>query len=189
MCLTMPEIARIIHLEPFKLTLLWNTSEIRVSDFAPLFEIWDKEGDAKMAVLQDWETFQQVIISEDRSLCWPNVSVSFSFKAETRTAPLELDAVELYHQSQLLRKLGKLHIGSMFRQARKKAGLTQADVALNSGTTSKYISRIENDQSDIQVGTLQKIVELGIGEKMTISIGEMNWMLSEREQEYGKDMP
>jgi len=32
-------------------------------------------------------------------------------------------------------------------------------------------------------------VELGIGEKMTISIGEMNWMLSERQQEYGKDMP
>jgi hypothetical protein len=49
----LPKISRIIKVQPFKLTLLWNTSEIRISDFAPLFEVWEKEGDNKMATLKD----------------------------------------------------------------------------------------------------------------------------------------
>lgn len=65
----LPKIDRIIEVAPFKLTLLWNTSEIRVSDFAPLFEVWEKEGDVKMAALKDWETFKQATLSEDRTLC------------------------------------------------------------------------------------------------------------------------
>jgi len=168
----LPKIARIIEIEPFKLTLLWNTSEIRVSDFAPLFKVWTQEGDTKMAVLNDWETFQQVSISEDRTLCWPNVPVSFSFKGQTRTAPLELDAVELYQQSTLVKKMESFHVGAMLRKARENAGLSQADVALKSGTTRNYISRIENEKSDIQLETLQKIVELGIGGKMVLQIKE-----------------
>jgi transcriptional regulator with XRE-family HTH domain len=58
----------------------------------------------------------------------------------------------------------------MLKEARENAGLTQADVALKSGTTRNYISRIENDKSDIQLETLQKIVELGIGGEMVLQI-------------------
>lgn len=58
----------------------------------------------------------------------------------------------------------------MLRKARENAGLSQADVALKSGTTRNYISRIENDKSDIQLETLQKIVELGIGGKIVVRI-------------------
>lgn len=45
-----------------------------------------------------------------------------------------------------------------------------ADVALKSGTTRNYISRIENDKSDIQLETQQKIVKLGIGGEMVLEI-------------------
>ena len=167
---SLPKIARIIKIEPFKITMLWNTAEIRVLDFAPLFEVWEKEGDAKMAALQDWEAFKQVTLSENRTLCWPNIAVAFTFKRETRSSPLELDAQALYGQSQLVRKVTGASIGSMFRQAREKAGLSQSDVALSSGTTRNYISRIENGKSDIQLETFQKIVELGIGKKVVIEI-------------------
>ena len=167
---SLPKIARIIKVEPFKITMLWNTSEIRVLDFGPLFDVWEKEGDVKMAALRDWEVFKQVILSENRTLCWPNVAVSFTFKKETRSLPLELDAQELYKQSQLVRKVTGASIGAMFRQAREKAGLSQSDVALSSGTTRNYISRIENGRSDIQLETFQKIVELGIGKKVVIEI-------------------
>ena len=166
----MPKIARIIEVQPFQLTLLWNTSEIRVLDFAPLFEVWEKEGDTKMAVLKDWETFRQVALSENRTLSWPNVPVSFTFKGQTHTAPLELDALVLYDQSILVKKMEGFHVGAMLRKARENAGLSQADVALKSGTTRNYISRIENDKSDIQLETLQKIVELGIGGEMILQI-------------------
>jgi len=50
---SLPKIARIIKIEPFKITMLWNTAEIRVLDFAPFFEVWEEEGDAKMAALRD----------------------------------------------------------------------------------------------------------------------------------------
>ena len=166
----LPKIARILEVEPFKVTLLWNTSEIRLSDFAPLFEQWEVEGDSNMAALRDWETFKQVTVSENRTLCWPNVPVSFTFKGESRTSPLELDALELYRQSTLVKKTEPFNVGAMLRKAREAAGLSQADVALKSGTTRNYISRIENDKSDIQLETLQKIVELGIGGEIVVQI-------------------
>ncbi len=123
-----------------------------------------------MAVLRELETFQQISLSEKRSLCWPNVPVSFTYKRETRTSPLELDALELYRQSTLIKKMEEFNVGAMLRKAREGAGLSQADVALKSGTTRNYISRIENDKSDIQLETLQKIVELGIGGEMVLQI-------------------
>ncbi|MDO8969492.1 MAG: helix-turn-helix transcriptional regulator, partial [Saprospiraceae bacterium] len=164
----MPKISRIIEIEPFKLTMLWNTSEIRILDFAPLFKQWESEGDSKMAILREWENFKQVALSENRTLCWPNVQVFFTFKGESRTSPLELDALELYRQSTLVKKMESVNVGSMLRKARENAGLSQADVALKSGTTRNYISRIENDKSDIQLETLQKIVELGIGGEIVV---------------------
>ncbi len=166
----LPKIARIVEVMPFKITLLWNTSEIRESDFAPLFGQWEAEGDTQTAALRDWDTFKQVTLSENRTLCWPNVPVSFTFKGETRTSPLELDALELYRQSTLVRKTEPVNVGAMLREAREAAGLSQADVALKSGTTRNYISRIENDKSDIQLETLQKIVELGIGGEIVVQI-------------------
>ncbi|GAB4490298.1 MAG: hypothetical protein OHK0019_08920 [Saprospiraceae bacterium] len=166
----LPKIARIIEVKPFKITLLWNTSEIRELDFAPLFGQWEAEGDTKMAALRDWETFKQVTLSENSTLCWPNVPVSFTFKGVTRSNPLELDALELYRQSTLVKKTKAVNVGAMLRKAREAAGLSQADVALKSGTTRNYISRIENDKSDIQLETLQKIVELGIGGEIVVQI-------------------
>ena len=82
----LPKISRIIGIEPFKLTLLWNTSEIRALDFAMLFKQWEAEDDNKMAALRDWETFKQVALSENRTLCWPNVQISLTYKGEARTA-------------------------------------------------------------------------------------------------------
>lgn len=167
----LPSIVRIIKVEQsFKITLLWNTSEIRILDFAQLFKQWEAEGDSTTAALRNWETFKQVAISENRTLYWLNVGISFSFKGETHTSPLELDALELYRQSKLVKKTEAVNVGAMLRKAREAAGLSQTDVALKSGTTRNYISRIENDKSDIQLETLQKIVELGIGGEMVLQI-------------------
>ena len=56
------------------------------------------------------------------------------------------------------------------RKARLDAGLSQEEVALNAGTTRHYISRIENEQSEIQFDTFQKIIELGLGRKVKLEI-------------------
>jgi len=48
--------------------------------------------------------------------------------------------------------------------------MSQQELALVSGTSRTYISRIENNRSDIELGTLQKIIETGLGKKLEIKI-------------------
>lgn len=61
-------------------------------------------------------------------------------------------------------------VGEMVREERKKKHLTQKELAEKSGTKRTYISRIENGRSDIQLNTLHKIIETGLGRTMSLTI-------------------
>ncbi len=60
-------------------------------------------------------------------------------------------------------------IGVLIQEARKKQHLTQEELALRIGTTKNYISRIENDASDIRLTTLMRIVREGLGGNLTLN--------------------
>ncbi len=62
-------------------------------------------------------------------------------------------------------------IGEILRNARKEANMTQEDLAKKTGTRKSFISRIENGHSDIQLSTLYRIVELGFGKRVNLTIG------------------
>lgn len=62
-------------------------------------------------------------------------------------------------------------LGIMLKEARKDANLTQEELAERTGTKKSYISRIERGLSDIQVSTYYKLIELGLGKQLKISIG------------------
>lgn len=61
-------------------------------------------------------------------------------------------------------------LGNMIREARVFKNLTQEALALKSGTTKHYISRIENNGSDIRLKTLMKIVKNGLGGILKFSV-------------------
>jgi ribosome-binding protein aMBF1 (putative translation factor) len=61
-------------------------------------------------------------------------------------------------------------LGIMLRQARKEANMTQEQLAKKTGTKKSYISRIERGQSDIQISTYYKLIEIGLGKNLNISI-------------------
>jgi HTH-type transcriptional regulator / antitoxin HipB len=61
-------------------------------------------------------------------------------------------------------------IGELIKEARKHAHLTQDDLADKIGTKKSYISRIENGKIDIQLSTLFKIFEEGLGRKLGITV-------------------
>ncbi|MFA5806589.1 MAG: helix-turn-helix transcriptional regulator [Melioribacteraceae bacterium] len=62
-------------------------------------------------------------------------------------------------------------IGVMLKEARKEANITQEQLAEKTGTKKSYISRIEKGQSDIQISTYYKLIEIGLGKHLNISIG------------------
>lgn len=62
--------------------------------------------------------------------------------------------------------------GAMLQELRKEQGLTQEQLAEKCGTTKTYISRIENNASDIRLSTLIKIVKDGLGRRLTLSVNK-----------------
>jgi DNA-binding XRE family transcriptional regulator len=61
-------------------------------------------------------------------------------------------------------------LGVMLKEARKESQLTQEQLAQRTGTKKSYISRIERGKSDIQITTYYKLVEIGLGKKLKLSI-------------------
>ncbi|MEI7830959.1 MAG: helix-turn-helix transcriptional regulator [Prolixibacteraceae bacterium] len=61
-------------------------------------------------------------------------------------------------------------IGVMLQELRKELGMTQGQLAAKCGTTKTYISRIENDASDIRLTTLMRIVRQGFGKRLKMSV-------------------
>ena len=61
-------------------------------------------------------------------------------------------------------------LGAMIHEARLEKGLTQEQLAEKCGTTKSYISRIENNIKEVRISTLQKIVEIGFGGQLQLSI-------------------
>jgi DNA-binding XRE family transcriptional regulator len=61
-------------------------------------------------------------------------------------------------------------IGVLLQEARLQRGMTQAELAEKVGTTKSYISKIENNIKEVRISTLQKIVELGLGGHLDLSI-------------------
>jgi HTH-type transcriptional regulator / antitoxin HipB len=61
-------------------------------------------------------------------------------------------------------------IGVLIQEARKKQHLTQGQLAEKVGTTKNYISRIENNASDIRLSTLMRIISEGLGGNLKLSV-------------------
>jgi ribosome-binding protein aMBF1 (putative translation factor) len=61
-------------------------------------------------------------------------------------------------------------IGYLIKQARQKQGITQEELAKRCNTTKSYISKIENDMKEAKLSTIQKIIEVGLGGKLELSV-------------------
>ncbi len=61
-------------------------------------------------------------------------------------------------------------IGEIIRDERKLAKMTQEQLADKTGTKKSFISRIENGHSDIQLSTLYRLIEIGFGKQINLTI-------------------
>ncbi len=61
-------------------------------------------------------------------------------------------------------------LGAMLQQMRKEKNMTQEQLAQKCGTTKTYISRIENNASDMRLSTLMRIIREGFGGQLKLSV-------------------
>lgn len=59
-------------------------------------------------------------------------------------------------------------IGEVIKEERRLANLTQEQLAEKIGAKKSFISRIENGKTDIQLSTLYRLLEFGLGRKIEL---------------------
>lgn len=158
-------------MDGYRVSCLFNNGESRVIDFQKLFEdvFQVQEDDPAFVLLQDYEAFRQLHILGN-TIGWENIGM-YAEDEEGKQVfyPYDLDPLVLYEHS-LPDPDSTQGIGLMIKQARLEAGLTQEQLAKKSGTSKHYISRVENSKADIELLTLKKIIEAGLGRRLQIEI-------------------
>lgn len=165
-----PRILKINWLKDLSISVVFNNGESRVIDFRKMFKKMGINEKSPSYILFDSDEFAKVQL-KDNTLSWSNVEQYITMKnGKKKRVPFEIGADVLLKFSKPEKTELSFKIGQLIREARLKSGLTQKDLALKSGTSRTYISRIENDRSDLEISTLRKIIETGLGKKLEISI-------------------
>jgi len=94
-----------------------------------------------------------------------NNLTSFSDHLDKRYGKRGTKTREAYEQEFEAFKLGVL-----IQEMRENQNMTQEQLAVKCGTTKSYISRIENNASDIRLSTLMRIIQQGLGGHLRLTI-------------------
>ena len=152
------------------ISVVFNNGESRIIDFKKVFKKLEINNDSPIMTLKNPDEFAKVEL-KNNTLSWSNVEQFITDKNSKKVkVPFEIGADVLlkYSSTEVTGITSK--IGRLVRDTRIKSGLTQIELAIKSGTSRNYISRIENDRSDIELDTLRKIIETGLGKHLEINV-------------------
>jgi DNA-binding XRE family transcriptional regulator len=165
-----PRVLKINWIKELAISVVFNNGESRIIDFRKLFGEIGVDKNSPAYILYNKSEFEKAELVGN-TLSWSNVEQYITLRnREKQRVPFEIGADILLKYSQPEKMDLMIKIGKLVREARIKAGMTQQELALISGTSRTYISRIENDRSDIELATLSKIIETGLGKRLEINI-------------------
>ena len=165
-----PRILKINRIKGLSVSVVFNNGESRIIDFKKALKKLEIDNDSPIMILYNPEEFAKVEL-KNNTLSWSNVKQFITLKNNEKVqVPFEIGADVLLKYSNSEGSGIASKIGRLVREARIKSGLTQQELALKSGTSRNYISRIENDRSDIELDTLKKIIETGLGKQLEINV-------------------
>ncbi len=167
--LKVPRIIKIEKINGFKIQCMFNNGESRLLDFEKIFNAWQiSEIDLEYRLL-DQKEFKKVKL-RNYTLSWPNLDLEIkNEEGKIENHPYEIAPEVLFELSEKIDK-DEAKPGTLIKLARIKAGLTQEQLAEKSGTTRFYISRIENNKTDIEISTFRKIIEAGLDKHLKLVI-------------------
>lgn len=165
---SIPKVLKINEINGYVVSPLFNTGESGIIDFKEFFKnISPKHPASKLAASQS--EFNKIEIIGN-TIGWKNAGIySKNLEGETVFYHYDIDPIVLFEKC-VPDDSRNLKIGSMIKTARKKAGMTQEELAKKSGTSKHYISRLETGKSDIELLTLKKIIEAGLGKELLLKI-------------------
>jgi len=165
-----PRILKIDRIDGFKIYCMFNNGESKLIDFNSILEDWKLTSTDLEYPLIEQKEFQKVKL-RNHTLSWDNIPVLLmNEEGKEVLYPYEIDPYFLYKNSQAVEDIQSFKVGGLIRNARKEAGLTQEQLALRSGTSRFYISRLENEKTDIELSTFRKIIEAGLGKNLKMLI-------------------
>jgi len=166
----MPRILKINWIKELSISVVFNNGESRIIDFRKVLVGMKLNENSPARILYQTEEFAKVELV-DNTLSWKNVEQYITLRnQEKMKVPFQIGADVLLKHSKPEKSELVLTIGRMIKESRIALGLTQEELAVMSGTSRTYISRIENDRTDVELGTLRKIIETGLGKNLEISI-------------------
>jgi DNA-binding XRE family transcriptional regulator len=165
----LPRIIKIEKIDGFKIQCMFNNGESRLLNFKKIFKDWNvSAGDIEYKLL-DIKEFQKVEL-RNFTLSWPNVGIKIkNDNGQVENHPYEVGPDVLFQLSEKV-EADETKPGFIIKTARLKAGLTQEQLAIRSGTTRFYISRIENNKTDVELSTFRKIIEAGLGKHLRLIV-------------------
>ena len=166
----MPKVQKINWVKELAISVVFNNGESRIIDFRKLFGDIGIDRNSPAFILFNLTEFEKVELIGN-TLSWPNVEQYITMRnREMQKVSYEIGADILLKYSHPEKTDLMVKIGRLVRDARKKAGITQQELALISGTSRSHISKIENDRLDVEIETLSKIIEIGLGRRLEINI-------------------
>ena len=166
----MPRILKINWIKDLSISVVFNNGESRIIDFRKVLNRINLVKDSPARILYDSKEFEKVEL-ENNTLSWNNVEQYITMRnKEKMKVPYQIGSDVLLKYSKPEISELALNVGRLIKESRMSLGLTQQELALMSGTSRTYISRIENDRSDVEIGTLRKIIETGLGKNLEIKI-------------------
>ena len=167
----LPRILKVLSVRNHQVHCVFNNGETRRIDFIKLFSKWKVGKKDPEYPLLDSRVFNKVRV-HNQTLAWDNIRLEIPGPdGQPVEVPYEIDPDILYKNSDPLNEPAhRFFFGSVIRQLREASGLSQEELALRSGTSNSYLSRVENDTIEPGLTTLYKIIEIGLGGKLSIEV-------------------
>ena len=163
-----PRILKIDQVDGANIHCLFNSGEYRIINLDDFVSKYKLQSNATLEEIVNDDDL--IVVVKDGTLSFPAYKKSIKLESGKEfQVDFDLDPVMLYESSHPDDSLNQNYlIGKLLKSARKKVGLTQEELANRVGTSKGYISRIENDRTDIALKTLRRIVEVGLNKRIAI---------------------
>lgn len=168
---SLPRILKITEVKAGRISCVFNTGEYRIVDLSKFAIDHDLMDDLRIQkLITNQEELNQVVV-DSGTLTFPSIQKTIQLSnGQSYTVSFDLDPMMLYESStEDTERERKNRIGEQLKAARKRAGITQEELANRVGTSKGYISRIENNRSDIELSTLRRIIEVGLNKRLAIT--------------------